>query len=499
MNIYSDEIRRTNRYCPGVKQAEEWKWVSLIEEKTHSKIRNKYPVYWSKMDKAWIICLYKANIISKEKAREVLESLLELDKIQSGKEGSRKYSEKGLIYTLGLDEDTGSIVSLGRTLQEPMSRLHLRDELIGLFEEIYNCLERIIIVAEENILTIMPGHTHLSQAQPITFAHYLLSIFDNIFRAYEVLELAYTHTNRNTGGCGACSGIAWPVDRNLLTKLLGLDSTVEPTYDCEASQDHSLEILYGINNLGLILSKTAMDMNIWSMEEIGMFRTDYCWCGVSSFMPQKCIPGSQLERIRILASYIVGELTTAITLTKGEPHADMLPICQVWPCALQAIEYIKGALRLYEASLRYIKPIPEITLKYVKEGFSCATEVSAYLVKKGYGVRRARRIVATFVRIARERGIKPYEVSGELLDEAARIAGEKEPRIETKILRKLLDPEEFIRTHTNIGGPAPKEVKRLLKDRKKLLEKINDKIRNKKECIRASEELLSHEISKIMN
>jgi argininosuccinate lyase len=424
------------------------------------------------VDLVWIVCMFEAKIIDESTAKKLLRAVRSIQQgtVETPETKSHGYAERNMIRALDNDEDLASMVNLGRTLQEPMNRLDMRDMLNDTFEELLDLLSTVLDTIEANIDTIMPGHTHFSQAQPITLAHYLMSVYDALRRAYDQLALAYRDTNRNSGGCGATSGITWPIDRDRMTELLGFDDVVEPAYDSEASQDHSMSILFGLTNLVTIMSKTAMDMCIWAMEEVDMIRADPAWCGVSSMMPNKCIPSSLFERTRIEAGYVIGEMMEAAVLVKGEPHGDVLPMLEAPKIALKAMAHAMVVMGYMNNMFKHIIPQKEKMLEYVRAGFSCATEVAYHIVKEsGCGPRRAHRIVATMVRLARERGLRAYEVTGELLDEAAVFAEEKPPRLSTKVLRELLDPENFIKTHNNKGGTAPQEARRMLDKRRREL------------------------------
>lgn len=499
---YSKEIIEFHRYTPGVPEAEAWGTV-LDDYMDYIHGREQDPTKHSggpnrlKVDLAWIVCMRQADIIDGATARRLLSGLLS---IQSGAAAavqtrSHGFAERSLIAALGGDEDLASLVNLGRTLQEPMSRLDLRDSLIQFIDKLLLMLEQLRALALDNTETVMPGHTHLSQAQPITLAAYLLSLFDGMVRGLEQIELAYRATNRNSGGCGATSGITWPVDRWQMTELLGFDDLVEPTYDSEAAQDHSLSILFALTNIMVLLSKSTMDFNIWGMEETGMIKIDPAWHGVSSMMPNKSIPGTLFERSRIEASWVIGYMQMGVSFCKGEPHADMLPMLEVPKVALDALARAGVAMGYFRGMLGAVKPQREQMLAYARAGFSCSTEVAAHMVKAlNYGPRRAHRVVATMVRLARERGLKAYEVSGELLDEAARFAEEREPGIDSDRLRRLLDPVEFVRTHDNTGGVAPEQTERMLADRRSTLESARERQRARKTKLEQAEARLQEAV-----
>ncbi len=478
------------RHCAGAPEAEEK--INLVrrfqaDEKNIQGGKAGYP--WAMtMDKAWVICLYKAEIIERETAAQLLSAI---EETQGG--------ERRLVAHFNGDEDLASIVNYGRTTQEPMSRMQMRDKMVDLCNDLIELMETLLMVAEKNIDIIMPGYTHLSHAQPITLAHYLLSIFEGIHRGVEQFELAYKYTNSNSGACGACSGMTWPIDRLLLTRLLGFDHLVEPTYDCEASQDHSLCSLFAIANIMILLSKSAMDMNIWGMQEMDMIRTDPKWCGVSSMMPQKCNSGTRFEWMRIEACDMLGEMMKTIFLSKGEPHGDMLSMVRIPARVLKSFIHARKGIGFFSELLKNIYPQKKQMLEHVREGYSCATEVVVHMVKDlGFGGRRAHRIVATFVRMAREHGLKSAETTGVLLDEAARFVGEKEPHITTEKLQELLDPVAFIHSHKHIGGTAPEEAKRMIDVRKEMVADAKKRQEKRKQNLQDAKGFLRGEVDAIL-
>ena len=167
--------------------------------------------------------------------------------------------------------------------------------------------------------------------------------------------------------------------------------------------------------------------------------------------------------------------------------------------AANAMAHARVAMRNLGQFLAHCHPRRDRMLQYVSEGFSCSTEVVMHLVRElGYGGRRAHRIVATFVRMCRERGIKANEATGDLLDEAAEFLDENPPELDTSTLRRLLDPAEFIETHDNVGGTAPKEARRMLADRRGLMEELKAMQEERKQRIRAGEELLQAEVDRIV-
>jgi argininosuccinate lyase len=359
---------------PGVPEDEERKRIRARLGTELQRVFVRTPAL-SATDMAWTVMLHKQGLVTTEVAAEVLKAL------ESGEGAGEHYLKRELagpdpsVEALEQAEDIAGVVNLGRTLQEPMSRLQQRDKLLDVLDLTIACLGILLDQAEAHVDTVMAGQTHLSHAQPTTYGAYLLAVHDALARSLEQIELAYRHTNQNSAGCGACSGTGWPVDRELITELLGLDVLVEATYDGEPGQDHALTILFAITNLGVILSRVAMDFNIWGMEEVMMVRIDPSWNGVSSLMPQKSIPGSEFERVRLEVSNVIGEMMTGVVSNKGEPYSDMLPIYEGYRGALRAMCHIEKALGFFTGLLGATTPDKERMLDYAREGFSATPDL----------------------------------------------------------------------------------------------------------------------------
>jgi len=476
------------RHCPGAPRAEGWMQCEARVGQELKRAMNPGPAR-AQTDKAWLVMLLKQGLIGRDAAVTLLKTL----------RGAESGGEDWLKTQLDGDEDTASLVNLGRTLQEPMSRLQLRAKLLDVLELLLTCLGTLLDVAERNADTVMAGQTHLSHAQPTTYAAYLLSVHDGLVRGLEQLELAYKHTNENTVGCGACSGTGWPVDRHLVTELLGFDRLAELTYDCEPGQDHALTILFALSNIAVLLSRTAMDFNIWAMEEVMMVHVAGPWRGVSSMMPQKAIPGSQFERIRIEATQVISKMVAGVVANKGEPHEDMLPIYMAWRGAVEAMCHAEKAIGFFNGLAPETKPDRQRMLQYAREGYSATPDLAVKLIRdKGVGGRRAHRICATFVRIARERGVQACDATGELLDEAARFVQEEPPGLSTEKVRDALDPVKFLERHTNVGDPAPLESLRLIARRRKALADAAQRHTARLDRIRQAEQRLDAEVAAVL-
>ncbi len=397
------------------------------------------------------------------------------------------------------DEDTAAAVNYGRTLQEPMARMMMRESLLYALDEVLATQNTLLELAAANLDTVMAGHSHWSHAQPITYAAYLLGVHDQLGRGAEQLELAYRHINRNTGGCGACSGTGWPIKRERITELLGFDEIVELTYDCESSMDAHLTSLFAAGNLAVTLSRAALDFNVWVTEEWNLFTVDMAWRGVSSFMPQKANAGNQFERTRIACNGVLGKMMTVLFSFKNEPIQDILPVYGTDSHVIEGLAFLESALGLFRHLLPATHPNRERMWQLVREGYSGAPDLAIKLIReKKYGGRCAHRICATMVRLARERGIKPYDCPGALLDEAARIAGDPEPHLTDAEVNHAMGLEHFFETHNLPGDPHPQQTAKLVEKRRARLAEAQACQATRRERIAAAQAKLDRALAAIV-
>ena len=265
------------------------------------KVAPKHPqtFYTAQTDRAWVVMLTKTGLVPRQQAAKVLAAL----------EGAEAGGEDALKKRLKGDEDLASVVNYGRTLQEPMSRMLLRDHQLDVFAQLLKAMEATLDVAERHAETIMPGCTHMAHAQPTTYGAYLLASYDGLARGLEQLELAYKHTNENTrrlrrrlrhrlaGG---------PADGHRTVGLRHADGAdlrvrrragLRPDHDVRPRQHHDRAQPHrdGSRHLG-----------------DGRLRPDHacragCWASVRSCRRRR-IPGARSSAIRTHAAKVIGHM-----------------------------------------------------------------------------------------------------------------------------------------------------------------------------------------------
>ncbi|UCF97450.1 MAG: hypothetical protein JSV89_20100 [Spirochaetaceae bacterium] len=458
-------------------------------------------------EKAWIVMLAHSGIITADDAAKILRAILEYERDNPEEEGSSylpsdSFSvwslEKKLTGKLGAD--LAGNLNIGKTLPEPIARIKIRDGCVSVIDALLDLLGALHPLISSYRHMVMPGYTHLAQAQITTFGHYLLSFHDPLLRALLELESAYGNTNLSTLGCGALAGTSWPVDRQLVAELLGFDGIVENTNDCVASADYGVSTMSALVNIMLPISRVTLDLQFWGSEEVNMIGVPESYSDTSSMMPQKKNFGGQLERIRLDSATIISRFQEVATLTKNEPFADMLPVIRVRFPAADALCVVKKCLRVLQGFLTTVIPNQEKMESLSREGFATAAELANIMVRKNrISYRQAHHISGTVVRIAAERNITADRVDAALLDEAAERVLGKPAGFSDAEVHEALDPRHFVESHTVRGGVAPAEVERMVKDRIARIEDASERQRERKEKLTGAKKMLEERFDMLVS
>ncbi|MCK4966450.1 argininosuccinate lyase, partial [bacterium] len=277
---------------------------------------------------AYAEALRKAEIITQKEKRLIVKTLTEI----------KKEFETGIFKILPTDEDihmaverrlvekigaAGQKIHTGRSRNDQVqldTRLYLKKSILNIINDIANLQKSLVSLSENNIETVIPGYTHLQQAQPVLLAHYLLSFFWGLERDKERLSQNLKRTDVLALGSGAVAGTSFDIDRELLRKLLGFNSISKNSLDTVADRDYIIEFLANCSIIMTRLSRYAEDLIIWASAEFGYVEIDDTYATGSSMLPQKKNPDS-LELIRGKSGRVFGSLTTILTALKGLPLA----------------------------------------------------------------------------------------------------------------------------------------------------------------------------------
>jgi argininosuccinate lyase len=438
-------------------------------------IHKEIPLF-IKVHQAWLLMLVKQKIVDEDRARKIMKALVSFDE-QAIKEMIDNWNPAGWEPMVQLEHyltaqvgQVASDLNIARTIPPPFYRMELLPLLFDLIEETINFLEMLLSNAGEHLLTVMPGYTHLQHAQPMTYGHYLIGLFDPMARALRQLEDAYTGTNQFELGCGALSGTSFDIDREYPAELLAFDGVVEHSNDAVAATDFIIDILASLMNMFIPLSRVANDLDIWSSFEFSIVEVADEICNPSSMMPQKKNPAI-FEFCRMALGQILGAFTEVVCGSHAVQYGDVIEMRElafsIHPKLTEAVKQIRIMNRAIDTLI--IKK--ERMLELAKKGFSTATELAAVLYREAsVPLRLAHGIVAEVVRKMIQEGKTADDITPEVVADAALKVSGNRIEISPVLLKSSIDPVNFVKVHSSRGGVSPDSLKNMITSRRKLIE-----------------------------
>lgn len=348
--------------------------------------------------------LGKQNIIPKEDSEKIAAELEKiLADIEAGKvefsidaEDIHMNIETELIKRIG---DTGKRLHTGRSRNDQVAldnKLYLRDEADGLLKMLEN-IERVILrLAKENLITVMPGYTHLQKAQPITFAHHIMAYYEMFSRDISRLADWRKRMNVLPLGSGALAGTTYNLDREYVAEQLGFSGITKNSIDGVSDRDYILELAFVLSLVMVHLSRFSEEIILWSTNEFAFIELDDAYSTGSSIMPQKKNP-DVAELARGKSGRVFGSLMGLLTVMKGLPLAYNKDMQEDKEQIFDALDTVKMCLPVFTDMISTMKLKKDNMLKGAKGGFTNATDVADYLVKKGLPFRDAHGVVGRMV------------------------------------------------------------------------------------------------------
>ncbi|MBT3378977.1 MAG: hypothetical protein HN742_02380 [Lentisphaerae bacterium] len=427
------------------------------------------------LDSAWATMEMKVGMIPPRNHAKVAAAMLEL---WNDRPAGKYYGHKGMqgYVTEKHGIDVGGDMMIGRTNPSQRQQMAVRRKLLKMLALMHNFQQVLLETAQANIDTVMPGYTHIRHAQPTTFGHYLMSVHDPIERAMQTLEDGYHAMSLNELGCGALAGTSWPIDRELVSRYLGLEGLIENTNDAVSYTDGYVLLATGVANIMAVMTRFAQELEYWSGLEYDFLDFEI---GAGSFMmPNKRSNQSILERTAEGASRALGALTEVTSMGMKVPHGDVQPM---------AYCMAEGTLRTLEQLDRFIEPylyvLPtmivhkERMLTMAREGYSCSTELANQLVRtQALDYRTAHEVVHRFVVASAKQSIPSREADLAVFQEAAEAVTGKQLEVDQPTLRNWLDPVHFVSVTNSRGGVAPDEVARMITDQTARLEEARERL-----------------------
>jgi argininosuccinate lyase len=401
--------------------------------------------------------LSKVKIISPQEGDLIITGLSDIKK--SIVEGTFSWSvaledvhmniEHALVSNIG---DTGKKLHTGRSRNDQVAtdiRLYLRTEVDLLIEQLESLLNAIIDLAEREASTLMPGYTHLQVAQPITFGHHMLAWHEMIARDIMRLRDSKKRINVLPLGSGALAGTTFPIDRQLVAKLLDFSGISENSLDAVSDRDFVIEFLSTASLIMMHYSRIAEELVIWNSQAYDFVVLDDAFCTGSSMMPQKKNPDVP-ELIRGKTGRVYGDLVALLTIMKSQPLAYNKDNQEDKEPLFDAVDTLSHSTRAL------LELVPSLQLKKTNmrlaaaKGFITATDLADHLVKQSIPFRDAHEIVGKVVALAIEKNCELHELEQKDLE-----------NIHTALNQEIfdvLDMDNAIKARYHFGGTAPKAV-----------------------------------------
>jgi argininosuccinate lyase len=347
----------------------------------------------------------------------------------------------------------GKKLHTGRSRNDQVAtdmRLYLRDEIDRILAELSRLQEAVLAVARREADSVMPGFTHLQPAQPVTFGHHMLAWFEMLQRDHERLLDARTRLNRSPLGAAALAGTSYPIDREMTARLLDFDAPCANSLDAVSDRDFIIEFVSACALLLTHLSRFSEELVLWSCAQFDFVDLGDAFCTGSSIMPQKKNPDVP-ELVRGKAGRVSGHLVAVLTLMKAQPLAYNKDNQEDKEPLFDTVDTVKGCLRVYGDMVLAMTVKRDSMREAARRGFSTATDLADYLVRRGLAFRDAHEVVGKAVRYGLEQGRDLGEMSLEELQDFS-------PVIEADVFQ-VLTLEGSVAARDHLGGTAPAQVR----------------------------------------
>ena len=348
--------------------------------------------------------------------------------------------------------DPGKKLHTGRSRNDQVAtdiRLYLRDQVRLITKELERLLNALLDLAEQEIETIMPGFTHLQAAQPISFGHHLLAYFEMFKRDRERLQESFKRINTMPLGSAALAGTSYPINRERTAELLGFERISLNSIDAVSDRDFAIEFASNASLIMMHLSRFSEEIILWSSAQFEFISLPDSFCTGSSIMPQKKNPDVP-ELVRGKTGRVTGNLISLLTIMKGQPLAYNKDNQEDKEPLFDSVETIYACLRIFADMVPTINTNKDNMYQSALKGYTTATDLADYLVKKGLAFRDAHDVVGRAVSY----GLKERKDLSEFtIDELKNFNS----LIEEDIF-DVISLEGSIKARNHLGGTSPKQI-----------------------------------------
>ncbi len=416
---------------------------------------------------AHVEMLFKQKIITFKIKNKIVYGLNKIKKEITNKkfEFNKKYEdihiniEKRLFEIIG--EDAGFIHTARSRNDQVITDLKIwmkssTKEIDFLLDIV---IKSVIRAAEKNIYTLMPGFTHLKNAQPVSFGHYLMAYVEMFKRDQKRFINNLDSLNENPLGVAALTGTSFNIDRNYTTKKLGFTKPTSNSIDTISDRDFVLDFLYSISVCAMHISRIAEELIIWNSDAFKLINLSDKVVTGSSIMPQKKNP-DLLEFLRGKSGIIYGNLFSMLTVLKSLPLSYYKDLQDDKEIVFKSNDTLQNCLKILDEILKNFTPNKKQMIELANTGYLTATDLADYLVKNhSMPFRKAYKVTANIVNFAEK---KKKNLDQLTLAELKKI----EPKLSKDVL-KVFDLKNSVNSKKSYGGTSFDNIKKMILKYKK--------------------------------
>ncbi len=413
--------------------------------------------------------LIKKKIIPVKEGKKILDGLDKIKgQIRKGKfifkekfEDIHLNIEKKLFELIG---DSAGYMHTARSRNDQVVtdfKLWVKDSTLILIKELKVLMKNIVNKADKNVGTVMPGFTHLKNAQPVSFAHYLLAYYEMFKRDKKRFQNNLELIDESPLGAAALSGTSYNIDRNFTSKKLGFRKPTNNSIDTVSDRDFAIDFLYACAVSAMHLSRLAEDLIILNSDAYQLIHFNDKMLTGSSIMPQKKNP-DPAELIRGRTGINYGKLNSILTIMKGLPISYFKDLQDDKALVFDGFDTLKDTLIMSNELIKNINPNKSRMYDMAKTGYTTATDFADYLVKdKKLSFREAYKVSSKIVNYA--------EKNKKNLDDLTLNEIKKFYRNLDNNVLKIFNVKNSMNSKNSYGGTSEKNIKNMIKKYKKEL------------------------------
>ena len=371
--------------------------------------------------------------------------------------------EKRLFDLIG--EDAGFIHTARSRNDQVITdfKIWLKKSTYEITKTLDDLINTILKVADKNIKTVMPGFTHLKNAQPISFAHYMMAYVEMFKRDKKRFKNNLDALNENPLGVAALSGTSFNIDRNFTTKKLNFSKPTDNSIDTVSDRDFVLDFLYACSACSIHISRIAEEFIIWNSDAYNLIHLNDKIVTGSSIMPQKKNP-DPLEYLRGKTGSSFGNLFSMLTILKGLPLSYFKDLQDDKELVFKSYDQLKISLSLLNDIFKNFSVNKKEMLSLANKGYLTATDLADYMVRElNYPFRKSYLQTAKIINFAERNG---KSLSDLTINEINKV----EPKLKSDVL-KIFDLNYSINSKTSHGGTSFGNIKKMIRRYKKNNEK----------------------------